>query len=545
VFSAAKYNCDAIKRPGDIVMETILSSNGFVSVVELLAQSFVRFSNEPALEKGKVTLTYSQLESLVGEVAAQLNLRRDVSDKRRCLIIADKSIGSYINMLGAIIAGWSYVPISLPVPLYRLEKIIAQTGSKLLMISGDAEPLPTDVVKVYEKANVVTLKTEERTERGSNVLGGTASNAPEDEVYVLFTSGSTGEPKGVPISHSNLMAYLKHSLHYYALEPGHRHSQIFSQVFDLSVHDLLVTLCSGATLCIPEPAEQMFPHKYIQKRNLTHWFSTPSSILTMKKLKLLGPACFPNLQQSIFCGEPLTYAQVILWREAAPNSVIENLYGPTEATIAFTRYSVDDDIDTLKGRESHTVVSIGKPMPGCKVAVENAGILQSEGEGELLLSGEQVCAGYLGDPATSEDKFISRDQTIWYKTGDRVKLSRDGAMAFRGRVDSQVKIRGHRVELAEIESVVRKVTGGQWAAAFLESKRDTGNQKIILCLDAAVKITESELICELAQYMPSYMVPEVVIFLSNVPLNLNGKIDRKAMLEQVRKNPSVGGENGI
>src|SRR5262249_5830301 len=258
---------------------------------------------------------------------------------------------------------------------------------------------------------------------------------PGAVAYLLFTSGTTGEPKGVPISSGNVRAYLRYVGGRYDITEQDRCSHEFELKFDLSVHDMFVCWEHGACLfCVPQKSV-MLPVRFIRDHALTTWFSVPSVAGVLARLDLLQPHTFPSLRYSLFCGEPLLAAHAELWQQAAPNSILENLYGPTETTIAISRYQWDNSV-----RECvHGIVPIGRLFEGqecCVIDEQPHQVVPSGLPGELCLAGSQVTRGYWNDASKTREKFIElpgRPGTVWYRTGDLVRRGADGCLHYLGR----------------------------------------------------------------------------------------------------------------
>jgi non-ribosomal peptide synthetase component F len=233
-----------------------------------------------------------------------------------------------------------------------------------------------------------------------------AHRTEEDGAYLLFASGSTGTPKGVLISHQNVVAYLRTVLSRYRPRPDDLFTQLFDFSFDLSVHDMFVCWNSGACLYCPPAGALMSPGPFVRKHELTFWFSVPSTAATMARLRMLAPGELASLRVSLFCGEALPAGLARMWRQAAPNSIIDNLYGPTEATIAITAYRAPDD-GTFPGKGR--VVPIGVPFPGQQAAVIDAdGNLVADSEpGELWVGSSQVATGYWHLPEITAERFAA------------------------------------------------------------------------------------------------------------------------------------------
>jgi amino acid adenylation domain-containing protein len=361
----------------------------------------------------------------------------------------------------------------------------------------------------------------------------------DDVAYIIFTSGSTGVPKGVPIRHRNVSPFLAHIVARYEIGPGSRLSQNADLTFDASVYDLCAAWGSGGTLVVPTRSQLLAPVRFVNTHRLTHWFSVPSVVSFAARLGTLAPDSMPTLRWSVFCGEPLTLTQARAWRAAASASTIENIYGPTEVTVACTEYRLPPDPADWP-RPANGTVPIGSCYPQTEyLLIGEDG--RPAADGELCIRGPQRFSGYL-DPANDVDRFVSFDadsgaarpfdegtpltEQHWYRTGDRVTMA-DGQFVHLGRVDHQVKIRGYRIELGEIEAVLREQTGVRDAVVVPTPGADGEND-----LQAAVSGTRcdvEDINAALRVRLPKYMIPRGITAFEELPLNVNGKIDRIAL----------------
>lgn len=348
----------------------------------------------------------------------------------------------------------------------------------------------------------------------------------------MFTSGSTGTPKGVQVLHGNARRYVDIVTERWAMTERDRCSQTFDMTFDLSVSDMFVTWDAGACLCCPPADAVVKPAKFIQQSDLTVWFSVPSVGLLMKRFGMLKPDSFPSLRLCLFCGEPLPIELAEAWARAAPNAAVENIYGPTEVTIACTAYRYE----TVRAAEEAEfgVVPIGWPLPATETRTVDEQLKDVEpGQtGELLLVGPQVTPGYWRDPDKTAAAFVRLrgDDRVYYRTGDRVRRPRgDGPLTYLGRVDNQVKISGYRVELGEIEAVLREETGFDEVVAVAWPRIDTGYAGVVAFVSAsAVDVRQVQ--TAVGRRLPDYMVPRDIRVLPEIPLNVNGKFDRNALV---------------
>jgi non-ribosomal peptide synthetase component F len=312
-------------------------------------------------------------------------------------------------------------------------------------------------------------------------------------------------------------------------------SQMFDLTFDLSVFDMFVSWKRGACVCCPSQNALINPGKFIQDEKLTIWFSVPSSVALMKKLGLLKPNRYPALRLSLFCGEPLPVALASSWLEAAPNTCLENLYGPTELTVACTCYRWDPERSPKEAELG--IVPIGYPCPAMNVLVVDDELTEVEpgAKGELLMNGPQMSLGYWKDPERTASAFVvpPGQQVVFYRTGDRVRRPvGNGALTHLGRIDYQVKILGHRVELAEVEAVVREISGSDGVVAVGWPTVATGFGGIEVFIEGETK-NANRLRSTIASRLPNYMVPRRLHFMSSLPRNANNKFDRAAMLRML------------
>jgi amino acid adenylation domain-containing protein len=362
---------------------------------------------------------------------------------------------------------------------------------------------------------------------------------PTAPAYLLFTSGSTGEPKGVAISHSNVRSYVDFICDRYEVSEQDRFSQVFDLTFDLSVHDMFVCWERGACLFAVPDTSVMAPAKFIRDHQLTCWFSVPSTVGFLMKLKLLSPGSFPSLRLSLFCGEPLPSSYARAWQEAAPNSILENLYGPTESTIAISHYRWNGKTSPDQCLSGIVPIGLIFPEQRCRIVNSN-GAAVSYGEiGELCLSGPQVASGYLDDPAKTSERFLrlpDAGEATWYRTGDMAKQDESGCLYYLGRTDQQVKIRGHRVELQEVEAALRKACGTELVVAIPRQSQEGGADAIIAFASGVEGFDEARVLAACAEMLPAYMVPRNVILREEFPLNFNGKIDRRILQSSLEAN---------
>ncbi|MEW2051423.1 amino acid adenylation domain-containing protein [Streptomyces sp. NPDC005476] len=492
------------------------------------ARTAGRHPGRPALTAGPTTLSYAELRAHAEAMAARLCTR--TPPPRRVALLAERTPVTYAAYLAVQRMGAAVVPLNPAAPPGRNETVVRQSGAALVLADAASDATPAG-----QAAPLVPVALTDTTD--SPVLSGLDLPGPQDTAYILFTSGSTGRPKGVVISHANTDAYLDHAVERTGAGPHSRLSQTFDLTFDPSVFDMFVAWSTGAALVVPTRDELMEPAAFVARHELTHWFSVPSVVSLAARLRRLGPDSMPTLRYAAFAGEPLTVQQARSFAAAAPHARLENLYGPTELTVTCTGYRLPADPADWP-RTANGTVPIGTAHPGAEAVVVDERMHPAD-EGELLVRGAQRFPGYL-DPTDDRGRFATGEpgtglspyeggaltEAHWYRTGDRVTRDGDG-LVHLGRLDSQVKISGYRVELGEIEEALRSSPGVVDAVVVARDDRSAPALHAVYTGDAR---DCGPLLEALQKRLPAYMVPRTLLRLPELPLNLNGKTDRRAVL---------------
>ncbi len=478
-----------------------------------------------ALVVAGTRLTYTQLDAVSRGIAGRLRAAGAV--RPAVGLLATRTVAAYAGYLAALRVGGVAVPLDPGHPAERLSRIAASAGLSFVIADRKQDTAFLDgsrvcVLRIGPETLSDLLRAPARADDPPDWTGG-----PAQVAYLLYTSGSTGRPKGVPIRHGNLDEFLRFNIDRYDLGPGSRMAQMTSLAFDPSVLEMFTAWGAGSALVVPSADDLYDPVRFINQHQVTHMFSVPSLITIAHEAGLLPPGSMPSLRWSLFGGEQLTAAQARAWAEAAPNGTMENLYGPTECTVAVTTYQLPRDPAAWPITANGTI-PIGHVYPHLEYRIES--------DGELLIRGSQRFFGY-HDPADNEGRFTppATDGPVpaeaWYRTGDRVAVQDEG-LVHLGRLDQQIKIRGNRVELHEVEGAIRTWADADDVVVDLVSTPDGGIALAAVCAGQAPPLAEFR--ARLRAHLPLHMIPGYLVRIERLPLNDRGKVDRMACAELLR-----------
>jgi len=491
---------------------------------DLVSRQAARRPEATAIVYGAKRLSYGQLDAASSRLARALVEAGCRKGDRVCFLYPKKP-AAMVWMLGILKAGAMHVPLDLASPPERLRRIVNSCEPRFILAAGPAakhaEALQ-DLSRIawMEESVPAGLRaafTLQDVARESSEPIACATRA-QDPAHILFTSGSTGIPKGVVITHANVMVFVTWALAHFGLNETDRVSGHTPLHFDLSTYDIFGAYAAGAELHVVPLETALLPHRlaeWIRVSRLTQWFSVPSVLNYMAKVDAVRQDDFPDLRRVMWCGEVLPTPVLIHWMKRLPHARFTNLYGPTETTIASSYY------DMPKCPDSPTeTIPIGKACEGEEILLIND---------EIHIAGAGLSPGYWRDPEKTAAAFLphpTRAGERIYRTGDLGRMRADGLVELIGRADTQIKSRGYRIELGEIEA----------ALAFLRALRESAvvaipsegfEQWQICCAYVPMdKAQPAEVKNELAKLIPGYMIPTRWSEYRALPRNANGKVDR-------------------
>lgn len=474
----------------------------------------------PAVVIGTNIIAYDALSDRTRRIAAAVRRATSGIEHPKVLINLDQSPDAYAAIFAALMAGGFYTAVSSHTPVERQRKIVARFAPDVVVVGagtlGDSLDLPRPAIV-------------DVTDLAADRLEGPAPG--HELAYVVFTSGSTGEPKGVMIPRAGLDHYAAWATDAMAITPDDRVSQHPNLAFDLSVLDVFGALCSGACLYpLIRDRDRLMPAQFIRRHELTIWDSVPSVVDLMMRVDQVTSENFASLRLLTFCGEPLLQSHLDAIFAARPDACVHNTYGPSEATVSCTlvRLTSGSYRDHCDGS-----VALGDAIAGMGLHLVGG---ESDDEGEIVLSGPQLALGYWQDAEATARAFrpfkADGRELHGYHTGDWA-IRRNGNLFFSGRIDRQIKIRGHRLELGEVDVALRACGASNACTVFhdgvLHSFIEGGE-----CPDVAA------LRRKLEEKLPSHAIPEHFHLIGTLPRNPNDKIDALALKARLTDSGASG-----
>lgn len=494
------------------------------NILTFLEQSAERWTDKTAIADDKNSLTFGQWYDYAQRIGTAISKATDGAIRKPVMVFVDRRIEGLVGFMGAVASGNFYVPIDCKMPFERVKLIndVLHPIAAITVTESDEKTL--DQISFQGKrfsycevVNVLCDTTLLRGIRGQMI--------DMDPVYSIFTSGSTGVPKGVVVSHRgmiDLADWLVDTFHFDETDALGNQTPFY---FDGSVKDITVCLKAGATLHVIGKKYFTFPKHlipFLNDRHITSILWATSAIVLVGNSNILNTSVPQYLKRVTFAGEAMPAKQLKVWMEKLPGVTFANLYGPTEVSVDSTYYIVDREF------EDDEYIPIGKSCENKQALVlnEDNQLVKVGESGELCMRGSGVALGYYNNKGKSDEVFVQNPlndlyEDRIYRTGDIVKYNNRGEIEFVSRKDFQIKHKGNRIEMGEIEVAVNSLTTVTNAACVF----DQPNDKIVLYYTTSDGL-ELDVINLVKEKLPVYMFPEVIFHLTAMPYNMNGKIDR-------------------
>lgn len=488
-------------------------------------------------------LSYRKLNEQSNQLAHAL-LSSGCNSEDRIGIFLHKGLDLGIAIYAILKAGCAFVPLDPYMPVERLHFILEDCGIKRIISADALQPvinkLPINccLQQVFGVEQNLIFEQQHMHDVAKFPMDNPALPTIDQHLgYIMYTSGSTGEPKGMMHTHSSSNCYAEWGRNHVSMTADDRVASHAPLHFDLSIFDFFSTLKAGATVVlVPEPVTR-FPASwtsYIETERISVVFTVPYTLITMVEQGAMDKRDLSSLRWILFGGEPYAPQQLRQLIKALPSVRLTNVYGPAEAP-SCTCYDVPDPYPDSD-----------EPLPIGHMSLNSAGIIIdtddnecATGEaGELCVRSSTLTRGYWNRPDLNAKAFLTKEShspfaTVYYRTGDQVVLKNDGLLRFLGRIDRMIKTRGHRVELDEVEAALTKITGVSEGAAYVVPD-DTGSVEIMAKVTANEdgKLTNTYLLDQLREQLPAYAIPRAIEIVQTLPHNSSGKINRKLLVEQ-------------
>ena len=499
------------------------------SVLSWLDETAKRLPNKLALQDISGNITYQEYRSKSLAIAYKIVELNKGEMKKPVVVYLEKGKEVLVSFMGVAYSGCFYSPIDTEMPQSRVDKILEVLKPEIVITTNK---LKTNFEKFnFYGSYIIYEETICSEEDETAVKPYTEKIIDTDLLYVLFTSGSTGVPKGVSICHRSVIDYTDWVTETFNITQKDTFGNQAPFYFDNSILDIYSCMKTGATLNII-PKKLFFQPvpllEYIKYNKINTIFWVPSALIVVSKLKAFRNVDLSDtLKRVLFCGEVMPNKQLNIWRKFLPNVTYANLYGPTEITDACTYYIVDREFS------DDEPLPIGIPMSNTDILVLNDEdkLVTDDEVGELCVRGTSLAMGYYNNPEKTRSAFVQNPLNkavpeIIYRTGDLVRYNEYREIIYISRKDFQIKHLGHRIELGEIETAISSLEEVTLNCCLYDEK----NQKIVLFVDAQV---DRDYIKErIEKLVPEYMIPGKVIYLENMPINANGKIDRILLFQK-------------
>lgn len=500
------------------------------NVLEYLEKSEAEYPERIAFADENKACTYHELKCKAQSIASKLT--QIINPGNPVPVLMDKGVDAVCAFMGTVYAGCFYIFLDPKLPKERIQTILGMLNPAILVTTEQYEELGKELDffgEIIKIEDCVQIPIEYRKLQDIRL-----SSRDVDPLYTIFTSGSTGVPKGVVVSHRSVIDFIEVFTEMFHITEADIIGNQAPFDFDVSVKDIYSTLKTGATMQIIPKKYFSFPAKlldYLEERGVTTLIWAVSALCMITSLKGFAYKVPGKVNKVIFSGEVMPVKHLNEWRKHLPDALFVNVYGPTEITCNCTYYVIDRE---YKAGEN---IPIGRPFPNEKVFLldeEDREIKDPGKIGELCVSGTALSLGYYHNPEQTEKVFVQNPlnpfylETI-YRTGDLAYYGEDGMLYFASRKDFQIKHMGHRIELGEIEKALERVKEINRSLCIYDEEKT----KIIAFYDG--DIPKKAIVQKLAEIIPSYMIPNIFISISEFPVTKNGKIDRKRLMEEYKE----------
>lgn len=504
------------------------------TIIEKITTTALQSPEKIAYKNGEETHTYQELLQESDRIASYLQ-EKFLPAKSPVIIFGGQQFEMLVMFLGAIKAGHPYIPVDDCSDPSRVVQINSVAKPALILNWSDITNFGVDTPQVTKEELTTVLASE------NNIYDSNQSVGPDDNFYIIFTSGTTGTPKGVQISTNNILDFSQWA------EKEFNYSDKMNMLlqapfsFDLSVFDIYPGLMSGATLnIVDKDTTKNFGklQEAILNSDFNTWVSTPSFFEMCLLFRGFDEEHMPQLNKFIFCGEELTHATAKKLLKKFPSAEVYNTYGPTENTVAITSVKIDE-----VALEQYDRLPIGYLKSNMEHKI-NGAIDEKTGRmtGELLVSGPDVSKGYLNNPVQTEKAFEQIDGKTFYHTGDMISEGENGLLYYHGRTDFQIKMHGYRIELEEVDSLLGNLKQVKQSCTVPLYNNKKQVSKMIACIvleDEYGEDDQSDLVSDIKDSLKEttmeYMIPNVLKFVDELPISKNGKIDRKTLIGQINE----------
>lgn len=499
------------------------------NMLSYLEKSAQTFPDKTAIIDKNETVDFKTLLINAKAIACILQ-KNDICKNEPIGIFLPKSIDAIRAFLGCLYNADFYVPIDTKNPQSRIKAIIENIGIKFIITNKENAKTLSSIDSALKIILIDDIKLNHCDDYNNKNL---KKAIDTDVLYILNTSGSTGVPKGVTIPHKAMIDYIEWVVNEYKFDSSFIIGNQSPLHFDISASDIYITLATGATLVLIPETLFAFPAKlidYLCEKNINFLYWVPSILVTISKLDLLKNKK-PPVKLLFYGGELMPTKHLMYWKSNLKDTIYSNFFGPTETTVICTHYILDRD---FKDNEPLPIGYACKNTDVLVIDENNKLVTQPNETGELCVRGNSLALGYYNNPQKTAEVFVQNPLNSAYpeqiyKTGDIVYYNEKGELIYKGRKDFQIKHMGYRIELGEIETAILAIKDIDNACVLY----DLENKNIVLVYESSAKKSQKEILISLSDKLPKYMLPNRFILLDEMPLNINGKIDRVKLKELI------------